>query len=172
MTANSKALLSKLYPAIARDWLSEKNGSHVLAEIGWTSKVRVWWRCEKGHEYEASVYTRGPGETLVVEKFIIHDKKHASEKRAMFLGNLNEFRIHQKRLMRSLWNGGYARGHGPLVQRIPRPAVAGQLASRIPLPSRSPSAKASVQTRDRHTTRSSRRQACRSSHPYGESCCA
>lgn len=58
MIAKSKALLIKLYAAIARDWFAEKNGSHALAEIGWSSKVRVWWRCVNGHEYEASVYTR------------------------------------------------------------------------------------------------------------------
>ena len=45
-------------PELAKEWNYEKNGSlkpeHVLAN----SMKKVWWKCEKGHEWQASINNR------------------------------------------------------------------------------------------------------------------
>ena len=38
-------------------WHPEKNGSLTPAEVTYGSRQRVWWRCERGHEWQAMVYS-------------------------------------------------------------------------------------------------------------------
>lgn len=46
------------YPLIAAQWHSVKNGVLTPRQVSASSNRRIWWRCEKGHEWQASVYSR------------------------------------------------------------------------------------------------------------------
>ena len=50
-------------PTIAKEWNHEKNGDLLPTMIGRGSAKKVWWRCEKGHEWQALVYARAKGNT-------------------------------------------------------------------------------------------------------------
>jgi very-short-patch-repair endonuclease len=54
----SKKTLQVSLPEIAKDWDINKNGDLSPLDIGSRSKEKVWWKCENGHEYEVSVYSR------------------------------------------------------------------------------------------------------------------
>jgi uncharacterized Zn-finger protein/very-short-patch-repair endonuclease len=48
-------------PEIAREWNYEKNGNLKPEHFAANSNKKVWWKCEKGHEWEASIYSRNKG---------------------------------------------------------------------------------------------------------------
>lgn len=63
---------------LLRQWNSERNGALTPETVSYGSKKKVWWRCGKGHEWQAEVTSRtsnhtgapfagaswrGPGET-------------------------------------------------------------------------------------------------------------
>ena len=50
--------LAAQYPQIAAEWDSELNGNLTPEDITAGSKRRVWWRCEKGHRWQAQVVSR------------------------------------------------------------------------------------------------------------------
>lgn len=50
--------LATLYPAIAAQWHPEKNGSLTPAQVTPASNKKVWWRCGKGHDYQAVISSR------------------------------------------------------------------------------------------------------------------
>ena len=50
--------LASQYPDIARQWHPEKNGSLTPEHIAPASNKKVWWICDKGHEYQATVASR------------------------------------------------------------------------------------------------------------------
>lgn len=65
-----KGSLSELMPELAAEWNYEKNAQQYLLrpthpstpqEVTPGSKAKVWWRCTKGHEYPAVVYSRKSG---------------------------------------------------------------------------------------------------------------
>ena len=43
---------------LLEQWLKEKNFPITPRDISYGSKRKVWWRCEKGHVWQAAVYTR------------------------------------------------------------------------------------------------------------------
>lgn len=45
-------------PELAKQWNYEKNKDILLSEITIGSNKKVWWKCEKGHEWEAVVGSR------------------------------------------------------------------------------------------------------------------
>ena len=45
-------------PQIAKEWDYEKNEGLKPEDIGVASREKVWWKCEKGHEWQASVRSR------------------------------------------------------------------------------------------------------------------
>ena len=49
------------YPNIATEWDSTKNGNLSPDMFSAHSNVKVWWICEKGHEWEASIASRTSG---------------------------------------------------------------------------------------------------------------
>ncbi|MBS7218225.1 MAG: zinc-ribbon domain-containing protein [Oscillospiraceae bacterium] len=53
--------LASQFPAIAAQWNSEKNGKLSPQQVTPSSNRKVWWICEKGHEYEAVVAARTRG---------------------------------------------------------------------------------------------------------------
>lgn len=55
--AGENDLASQL-PAIAAQWHPTKNGALTPQQVTPASNRKVWWRCEKGHDYEATVAAR------------------------------------------------------------------------------------------------------------------
>ena len=45
-------------PEIAKDWHPTKNGALQPTDVTRWSEQKVWWVCEKGHEWEGMVYCR------------------------------------------------------------------------------------------------------------------
>lgn len=39
-------------------WDKEKNGNLTAREVSRGSHMKIWWRCERGHQWQAPVYTR------------------------------------------------------------------------------------------------------------------
>lgn len=48
-------------PELLREWHPTKNAPLPPEGITYGSKRSVWWKCEKGHEWQAAVYTRTTG---------------------------------------------------------------------------------------------------------------
>lgn len=55
--------LAACYPELARQWHPTKNGSLTPDAVTPGSRRRVWWICEKGHQWQASVASRTSGGT-------------------------------------------------------------------------------------------------------------
>lgn len=50
--------LMTLRPDIAKEWHPTKNGNLTPKNVGVGSKKKVWWMCDKGHEWQAVIYSR------------------------------------------------------------------------------------------------------------------
>ena len=50
--------LASQYPAVAKEWHPTKNGSLTPEQVAPASNKKVWWICDKGHEYQATVASR------------------------------------------------------------------------------------------------------------------
>ena len=59
-TFNSRRL-DILYPDVAAEWNYEKNNGLKPSDVTYGSNKKVWWCCEKGHEYESRIKTRSQG---------------------------------------------------------------------------------------------------------------
>lgn len=53
--------LKTVAPLLARQWHPTKNGNLRPTQILPGSARKVWWRCERGHEWQAEVYSRTAG---------------------------------------------------------------------------------------------------------------
>lgn len=53
--------LCTLYPEIANQWCAERNGSKFPTMYLPMSNEKVWWRCDKGHEWAATIASRTAG---------------------------------------------------------------------------------------------------------------
>ena len=53
--------LAKLYPALASEWHPTKNGNLTPEMFTPGSNERVWWLCEKGHEWKTKICHRCSG---------------------------------------------------------------------------------------------------------------
>jgi uncharacterized Zn-finger protein len=53
--------LPSSYPEVAKEWHPVKNRDLILAEVNKHSSSRVWWQCQKGHEWQAVVSHRTRG---------------------------------------------------------------------------------------------------------------
>lgn len=53
--------LESLYPSLAQEWNADKNGVFLPSMVTPRSDKKVWWKCEKGHEWQASVSNRVAG---------------------------------------------------------------------------------------------------------------
>ena len=58
---DSKGSLNENNPTLAKEWNYEKNGELTPNDIIATSNKKVWWKCVKGHEWEASIFKRNAG---------------------------------------------------------------------------------------------------------------
>lgn len=53
--------LAAVMPHLAREWNTQKNGDLKASDCMPKSGRRVWWKCEKGHEWEAAISNRSSG---------------------------------------------------------------------------------------------------------------
>ncbi len=49
------------FPNLAREWLQTKNGDLTPSDVSCGSYKKVWWQCEKGHEWAARISHRTSG---------------------------------------------------------------------------------------------------------------
>ena len=54
--------LQTVNPALAKEWDYEKNGKLTPADITSGSDTKVWWKCQKGHEWQTTIYHRNNGQ--------------------------------------------------------------------------------------------------------------
>lgn len=55
--------LASRYPVLAAQWNLTANGKLRPQQVAVSSNRRVWWRCERGHEWQASIYSRTRDQT-------------------------------------------------------------------------------------------------------------
>ena len=48
-------------PSLAREWNHERNGELTPQNVTANSGKNVWWKCSKGHEWKAKIYSRHIG---------------------------------------------------------------------------------------------------------------
>ena len=53
--------LATVNPNLANQWHPTKNGNLTPREVTANSNKKVWWICDKGHEWEAKIYDRNRG---------------------------------------------------------------------------------------------------------------
>ena len=53
--------LATTHPDLARQWHPTKNGGLRPEDVVYGSAARVWWRCDKGHEWETTIARRSSG---------------------------------------------------------------------------------------------------------------
>ncbi|MBR3173717.1 MAG: hypothetical protein IKF24_04240 [Eubacterium sp.] len=53
--------LASFYPNLISEWDYDKNGRLLPTEVTCMSNKKVWWKCEKGHEWEAKISNRAKG---------------------------------------------------------------------------------------------------------------
>lgn len=53
--------LASIYPELAKQWHPEKNGFLLPRSVFPGSRRKVWWQCEKGHEWQATIASRKDG---------------------------------------------------------------------------------------------------------------
>lgn len=60
MTDKNNSLI-RIAPELVEEWHPTKNGKHSPSSVTAGSKKNVWWKCKKGHEWQAVVYKRKNG---------------------------------------------------------------------------------------------------------------
>ena len=53
--------LQLVNPSLAKQFHPTKNGNLTPYDVTYGSRINVWWRCEKGHEWEAEINNRNHG---------------------------------------------------------------------------------------------------------------
>ncbi len=53
--------LQTVNPILAKEWNHEKNNGLAPADVMSNSGQKVWWKCSKGHEWQATIYHRNKG---------------------------------------------------------------------------------------------------------------
>ena len=53
--------LATTYPELAKEWNYEKNGDLKPTQVVANTNKIVWWKCSKGHEWQASISNRSKG---------------------------------------------------------------------------------------------------------------
>lgn len=53
--------LATVNPLLAAEWHPERNGNLTTRDVTRSSGRRVWWRCEEGHEWTATINSRDGG---------------------------------------------------------------------------------------------------------------
>ena len=50
--------LATTHPEIAAQWHPSRNGSRTPQKIVYGNRAKVWWQCDKGHEWQATILSR------------------------------------------------------------------------------------------------------------------
>jgi hypothetical protein len=58
--------LQSVNPSLAEEWNYEKNGELKPVDVTSKSDKCVWWKCSKGHEWRAKIYSRYYGSSCPV----------------------------------------------------------------------------------------------------------
>lgn len=53
--------LQTINPILAKEWNYDKNNGLTPADVLLYSSKKVWWKCNKGHEWQATIYKRSKG---------------------------------------------------------------------------------------------------------------
>ena len=53
--------LATTNPILAKEWNYEKNNGLKPSDVFSSSNKKVWWKCDKGHEWEARIADRNSG---------------------------------------------------------------------------------------------------------------
>ena len=53
--------LQTLNPTLAEEWNYEKNNGLTPVDVTPNSGQKVWWKCKKGHEWQATIFSRNNG---------------------------------------------------------------------------------------------------------------
>lgn len=53
--------LQTVSPILAKEWDCDKNGETTPDMVTLGSTKKVWWKCDKGHEWQATIYNRSIG---------------------------------------------------------------------------------------------------------------
>ena len=53
--------LQTVNPALAKEWNYEKDNGFTPEDVTPSSNKKVWWKCNKGHEWQASINSRNKG---------------------------------------------------------------------------------------------------------------
>ena len=53
--------LLSTYPALAKEWHPVRNGKLTPRDVAPRSNKKVWWICDKGHEWKAIIANRSSG---------------------------------------------------------------------------------------------------------------
>ena len=61
MKLTSEYNFARLYPELLKEWHPTKNGNLDPSKFTPGSNTKVWWVCEKGHEWKTSITTRSSG---------------------------------------------------------------------------------------------------------------
>ena len=58
--------LNTVHPELSKEWNHDKNGDLKPTDVFPGSHKKVWWKCSKGHEWEATIYVRTSGSNCPV----------------------------------------------------------------------------------------------------------
>ena len=53
--------LQNVNPDLAKEWNYEKNNGLTPMDVTPNSNKKIWWKCKKGHEWQATIYSRNQG---------------------------------------------------------------------------------------------------------------
>jgi hypothetical protein len=53
--------LKALFPEVAREWHPAKNGDLTPDKVKPAARLKAWWQCDKGHQWQAFVFNRTRG---------------------------------------------------------------------------------------------------------------
>lgn len=70
-------------PELIKEWHTEKNGSITPYDVVAGSSKYAWWKCERGHEWKASIYNRSKG--VGCAKCAAYDRMYNRENDGFFL---------------------------------------------------------------------------------------
>ena len=60
-TVTGKNDLQTVNPTLAKEWHYEKNNGLTPIDVKPNSQKKVWWKCQKGHEWQATISNRNRG---------------------------------------------------------------------------------------------------------------
>jgi hypothetical protein len=76
--ATEENCLQNSNPILALQWHPDRNGGLTPKDVTPYSHKKVWWRCEKGHEWEAQVAPRSLGNGCPHCNRLVRQKNRAS----------------------------------------------------------------------------------------------